>query len=107
MPRLKRLSGLEVIKILEKFGFQVHSQRGSHIKMRRITEMGKETLTIPNHQQLNTGTCRGIFRQASQYISPSILSKYFYRGERLVGKVLWLWYKNLVKFILPTLRLKN
>ncbi len=78
MPIFKRLSGSEVIKILEKFGFQVHSQRGSHIKMRRVTETGKETLTIPNHKQLDTGTCRAILRQASQYISLSELSKYFY-----------------------------
>ncbi len=78
MPRFKRLSGSEVIKILEKFGFQVHSQRGSHIKMRRVTETSKETLTIPNHKQLDTGTCRAILRQASQYISLSELSKYFY-----------------------------
>ncbi len=66
MPRFKRLSGSDVIKILEKFGFQVHSQRGSHIKMRRVTQTGKETLTIPNHKQLDTGTCRAILRQASQ-----------------------------------------
>ena len=78
MPRFKRLSGSEVVKILEKFDFQVHSQRGSHIKMRRVTETGKETLTIPNHKQLDTGTCRAILRQASQYISFSELSKYFY-----------------------------
>ena len=78
MPRFKRLSGSDVIKILEKFGFQVHSQRGSHIKMRRVTQTGKETLTIPNHKQLDTGTCRAILRQASQYISFSELSKYFY-----------------------------
>ena len=37
--------------------------------MRRVTEAGKETLTIPNHKQLDTGTCRAILRQASRYIS--------------------------------------
>jgi len=78
MPKLKRLSGLEVIKILEQFGFYVHSQRGNHVKMRRVTEAGKETLTIPKHKQLDTGTCRAILRQASQYISRSELSQYFY-----------------------------
>ncbi|WKU17733.1 type II toxin-antitoxin system HicA family toxin [Fervidibacter sacchari] len=31
MPKLKRLSGDEVIAILGKFGFTVHSQRGSHV----------------------------------------------------------------------------
>ncbi|MEM8779162.1 MAG: type II toxin-antitoxin system HicA family toxin [Cyanobacteria bacterium P01_G01_bin.49] len=78
MPRLKRLSGDEVIKILEKFGFQVHSQRGDHVKMRRVTNKGKETLTIPKHKQLDTGTCRTILRQASRYIILSELEKYFY-----------------------------
>ena len=78
MPRFKRLSSSEVIKILEKFGFQIHSQRGSHIKMRRVAKTGKETLTIPNHKQLDTGTCRAILRQASKYISFSELSQYFY-----------------------------
>lgn len=78
MPKLKRLSGPEVVKILEKFGFQIYSQRGAHIKMRRITEVGKETLTIPNHKQLDTGTCKAILRQASRYILLSELSKYFY-----------------------------
>lgn len=78
MPKLKRLSGSELIKILEEFGFQVYTQRGSHVKMRRITETGKETLTIPNHKQLDTGTCRAILKQASQYIPLSQLAKYFY-----------------------------
>jgi predicted RNA binding protein YcfA (HicA-like mRNA interferase family) len=78
MPRFKRLSSSEVIKILEGFGFQVYSQRGSHIKLRRLTEAGKETLTIPNHKQLDTGTCRAIVRQASRYIPLFELSKYFY-----------------------------
>ncbi|MDJ0582371.1 type II toxin-antitoxin system HicA family toxin [Crocosphaera sp.] len=40
--------------------------------------MIKETLTIPNHKQLDTGACRAILKQASQYIPLSELSKYFY-----------------------------
>lgn len=78
MPRLKRLSGSEVVKILEQFEFRIHSQRGSHIKMRRITNTGKETLTIPNHKELDLGTCKAILKQASKYISILELSQYFY-----------------------------
>ncbi|MCZ8222552.1 MAG: type II toxin-antitoxin system HicA family toxin [Microcystis sp.] len=33
MPKLKQLSGKDVIKILARFGFTIHSQRGSHIKL--------------------------------------------------------------------------
>lgn len=56
MSKLRRLSGPDVVKIMEKFGFVIFSQRGSHIKLRRITETGeKQTLTIPNYKQLDTG----------------------------------------------------
>ena len=82
MPRLKRLSGTQVIKILEKFGFQIHSQKGDHVKMRRVTDFGKETLTIVKHKQLDTGTCRAILRQASGYIPLSQLSEYFYLSSK-------------------------
>jgi predicted RNA binding protein YcfA (HicA-like mRNA interferase family) len=39
-PKLKRLSGAEVVAILRTFGFEVHSQRGSHVKLRRIVSGG-------------------------------------------------------------------
>jgi len=60
MPKLRRLSGKDVIEILRTFGFEVYSQKGSHIKLRRISAGGKETLTVPNHSELDTGTCRAI-----------------------------------------------
>lgn len=50
MPKIKQLSGKDIIKILQKFDFEIHSQKGSHVKLRRITIKGKETLTIPNHK---------------------------------------------------------
>jgi len=78
MPKLKRLSGAEVIEILSQFGFTIHSQKGSHVKLRRVGINGNETLTIPNHRELDTGTCKAIFRQASQYIAESELHPYFY-----------------------------
>ena len=79
MPKLRRLSGPEVIRILEDFGFAVLTQRGSHVKLRRIGPAGeKQTLTIPRHGELDTGTLRGIFRQASRYIPDADLRPYFY-----------------------------
>ncbi len=78
MPRLKRLSGAEIIEILGEFGFQIHSQKGSHVKLRRTGVAGKETLTVPNHPQLDTGTCQAIFRQATKYIDEDELYPYFY-----------------------------
>jgi hypothetical protein len=48
-------------------------------KVRRIGGAGeKQTLTIPNHSEIDTGTLRAIIRQASRYISPADLQPYFY-----------------------------
>lgn len=79
MPKLRRLSGDEAIRILEHFGFTVVAQSGSHVKLRRITATGeKQTLTIPRHRELDTGTLRAIFRQASRYVPSDGLRPHFY-----------------------------
>ena len=78
-PKLKRLSGKEVISILNKFGFVLFAQRGSHIKLRRIGSAGdKQTLTVPSHDELDVGTLRAIIRQASRYVPEEYLKPYFY-----------------------------
>jgi predicted RNA binding protein YcfA (HicA-like mRNA interferase family) len=78
-PKLKRLSGKEVISILNKYGFAPFTQRGSHIKLRRIGSAGdKQTLTVPFHDELDVGTLRAIIRQAGRYIPEEQLKPYFY-----------------------------
>ena len=81
-PKLKELSGDEVIAIFERFGFRVHNQKGSHIKMRRIVGGVKETLLIPNHHVIAKGTVRAIFNQASAYLSQTDLHPFFYHSDR-------------------------
>ena len=79
MPNLRRLSGSAVIRILEDFGFTVHAQASSHVKLRRIGPHGqKQILTIPRQMELDTGALRAIFRQASQYIPDQELRPHFY-----------------------------
>ncbi len=49
--------------------------------MRRVGAGGaNETLTIPNHTELDTGTCRAILRQASRYVPKSELAPFFYNA---------------------------
>jgi predicted RNA binding protein YcfA (HicA-like mRNA interferase family) len=62
MPKLKKLSGRDVISILNQFGFEVLNQGGSHIKLRRVKDDLKQTLLIPNHKEIDTGTLRAIVR---------------------------------------------
>lgn len=78
MPKLKNLSGKDVVSILNQFGFEVINQRGSHIKLRRMKEDSKQTLLIPNHKEIDTGTLRAIVRQAGRYIPVEDLNKHFY-----------------------------
>lgn len=60
MPKLPRVSGAEVVRALERLGFTVARQRGSHIVMRR----GSEGCVVPNHRELKTGTLAGVLKQA-------------------------------------------
>jgi len=78
MPKLKRLSGKEVILIFLNLGFTVIAQKGSHVKLRRIVSGQSQTLTIPKHDEIDTGTLKAIFRQATRYVQSDILVKDFY-----------------------------
>ena len=79
MPKLRTLSGPDVVRILSEFGFLIASQRGSHIKLRRILPDGtRQTLTIPNHRELDTGTLKAIYRQALRYVTDEELRPRFY-----------------------------
>lgn len=79
MPKLKTLSGKEVVGIFLSFGFTVASQRGSHIKLQRTSDDNRrQTLTIPGHPELDKGTLRAIYRQGLRYISEEDLFPCFY-----------------------------
>jgi predicted RNA binding protein YcfA (HicA-like mRNA interferase family) len=60
MPRLPRVSGAQVVRALERLGFSVVRQRGSHIIMRRAAG----GCVVPNHREIKIGTLAGILRQA-------------------------------------------
>jgi predicted RNA binding protein YcfA (HicA-like mRNA interferase family) len=79
MPKAKTLSGADVVKIFATFGFELVSQRGSHMKLRRVLPDGsKQTLTIPNHRELDRGTVLGIYRQALRYLASEELAPHFF-----------------------------
>ena len=77
-PKLKRLSGKEVLSIFLKFGFSVHSQKGSHVKLRRSFSGEIQTLTIPMHDELDIGTLRAIVRQSGRFVPEDQLRREFY-----------------------------
>jgi predicted RNA binding protein YcfA (HicA-like mRNA interferase family) len=48
------------VRALERLGFSIVRQRGSHIVMRR----GASGCVVPNHREIKTGTLAGVLRQA-------------------------------------------
>ena len=82
MPRPRVLSGPDAVRIFEQFGFSVVGQKGSHIKMHRVLSDGShQTLTIPNHRELDRGTANSLFKQGSRYVTASDLRPYFYHEK--------------------------
>ena len=64
MPKLPRLSGTEIVKILRKMGFEQARQRGSHVVMKKTTPTGAVGCVVPLHPEVATGTLHSILRQA-------------------------------------------
>ena len=57
----KSTSGKNVIKILVKyFGFFVVSQKGSHVKLKKLTPQGNIVTIVPMHRELAFGTLRSV-----------------------------------------------
>ena len=79
---MKRLKGKDVIKILTSFDFVIVSQKGSHVKLVRISDSGREVLVIPDHKEIKTGTLKAIYIQTTKYIPQSELQVYFYNDVK-------------------------
>lgn len=61
MPKLPRISGREVLRILTKyFNFKALRQKGSHVTLTN----DKIFITIPLHPELDAGTLNAILKDA-------------------------------------------
>ncbi len=78
MPKLKNLSGEEIVQIFLNFGFFVDKQKGSHVKIKRMKDGSRQTLIVPLHKELDRGTISGIYKQALRYIPEENLKSHFY-----------------------------
>ncbi len=62
MSKLPQVSGSDVVRALQKLGFTVRRQQGSHIILRRDEPFAQTV--VPNHRQIDRGTLRAILRQS-------------------------------------------
>lgn len=63
---LKNITGLELIKKLKPFGYEVIRQTGSHIRIQTLIG-GKHSETIQNHNPLKTETLKSNLRNIAKH----------------------------------------
>ncbi len=61
MSHLPAVSGKDLIKALEKEGYIIHDQKGSHVHLRHAQ---RPPLTVPYHESIARGTLRAILRES-------------------------------------------
>ena len=64
MTKLPVLSAREIIRALTKVGFRQVSQKGSHIKLKRILDDKTWIVIVPNFKEIPIGTMLSIIRQS-------------------------------------------
>ncbi|MDE0684339.1 MAG: type II toxin-antitoxin system HicA family toxin [Candidatus Poribacteria bacterium] len=61
---MKPLPYRQIKRKLEKAGFVIVHQRGSHVKFVCESEDETRTVVVPNHREVRVGTLRTILRHA-------------------------------------------
>ncbi len=56
------MSGAQLVKALERAGWEQIRQRGSHVRLRQPAR--SKPLVVPLHRELKRGTLNGILRDA-------------------------------------------
>ena len=52
MQKLPIVSGEKLVKLLLNLGYEIVRQRGSHVRLRKQTEVDEHNITVPMHQKL-------------------------------------------------------
>jgi len=73
MAALPVLSGKEVVRVLERFGWMVARQSSSHVIMIKTGEIA--SLSIPNHREVAKGTLRSLIRSANLTVDQFVKAK--------------------------------
>ena len=63
MDKLPQISGKTMGRILIRLGFDLKSQKGSHMKFVRERDTGKEIIIVPNHKVLQKGILNDILKK--------------------------------------------
>ena len=62
--RLPVISGRRMVRALEKIGYRVSRQRGSHVRLKHPDAERRRPTTVPLHRELQRGTLLSILADA-------------------------------------------
>jgi len=65
MPKPPQVSGRDLVKLLQSLGYEVVRQRGSHIRLKKMTAVGEHAITVPAHKVIAKGTLSDIIGRVS------------------------------------------
>ena len=72
MPRIPRdISGKKLAHILQKYGYQVSRETGSHLRLASNWKGREHKITIPDHQEIKIGTLNNILNDLADYLGQS------------------------------------
>ena len=63
MPKLPVVSGKKLVTALQKAGFVIVRQKGSHVSLQKITPEKTSRTVVPLHKRLAKGTLLDILHQ--------------------------------------------
>ena len=64
------LSGQDFVRVLERLGYEVSRQTGSHIRL-TTQRNGEHHITVPAHDPIKIGTLNAILRDIADHASLS------------------------------------
>jgi predicted RNA binding protein YcfA (HicA-like mRNA interferase family) len=59
------VSGKDLLRLLDKLGYTIVRQRGSHVQLRCITPSGEHMITVPLHDEIAPGTLHDILTRVA------------------------------------------
>ena len=63
MSKLPDVSGTELVEALQKAGFLILRQKGSHVSMEKVYSAGQWRTIVPMHREIARGTLHDIPKQ--------------------------------------------
>jgi predicted RNA binding protein YcfA (HicA-like mRNA interferase family) len=72
MPKVPRdISGKHLARLLNKYGYDITRQTGSHIRLTARSKGFEHKVTIPDHQAIKIGTLNNILADIAEYLQIS------------------------------------